>query len=149
MQIYWIAALVFGIVIALFAVQNSSPTTIRFLWFSAEGVAISVLVMICAALGALVTLMFGLGREVRLRWSRRSARRTASAQEKRIAELEQTVEQLTTEKAALQTQLDALSSPAGIPRYEAVPIEPPAGDPPLGPPGAQAALPDGEPPTRR
>lgn len=130
MQVYWVAALVFGIVIALFAVQNSSPTTIRFLWFSAEGVAISVLVMICATLGALVTLMFGLGREVRLRWSRRSARRTAQAHERRIAELEKAVEQLTAERAELQTRLDALSGPAGaIPRYEAVPTSPP----PVGP----------------
>ena len=82
MQIFWIAALIFGIVIALFAVQNSSPTTIRFLWLSAENVAVSVLVMICAALGALVTLMFGLGREVRLGWGRRRpvgrSRRTRS-----------------------------------------------------------------------
>ena len=41
MQIYWTAALVFGIIIALFAVQNSSPTTIRFLWMSAENVPVS------------------------------------------------------------------------------------------------------------
>ena len=125
MQVYWIAALAFGIVIALFAVQNSSPTTIRFLWFSAEGVAISVLVMICATLGALVTLMFGLGREVRLRWSRRSVRRTAEALERRVAELEKSVEQLTTEKAALQTQVDAFNTSGGsLPRYEAVPVQP-------------------------
>jgi uncharacterized integral membrane protein len=126
MQVYWIAALAFGIVIALFAVQNSSPTTIRFLWLSAEGVAISVLVMICATLGALLTLMFGLGREVRLRWSRRSARRHGEALERRVSELEKALDQANTEKAALQTQLDALNASAGsLPRYEAVPIEPP------------------------
>ncbi|MGE3911209.1 MAG: lipopolysaccharide assembly LapA domain-containing protein [Chloroflexota bacterium] len=122
MQAFWIAALIFGIVIALFAVQNSAPTTIRFLWISAEGVALSVLVMICAALGALVTLMFGMGREVRLQWSRRSVRRLAAAHEKRIAELEKTVEQLTTEKAALETQLAAFTSSGGAPLYEAVPV---------------------------
>ena len=38
MQIFWTAALIFGIIIALFAVQNSSPTTIRFLWMYAENV---------------------------------------------------------------------------------------------------------------
>jgi uncharacterized integral membrane protein len=125
MQIYWFGALLFGIIIALFAVQNSSPITIRFLWFSAEGVAVSVLVMICAALGAMVTLMFGLGREVRLQWSRRSARRAASGLEKRVAELEKTVEQLTTENAALRTQVDAHNATAGeLPRYEAVPVDP-------------------------
>jgi uncharacterized integral membrane protein len=124
MQIFWTAALIFGIIIALFAVQNSSPTTIRFLWLSAENVAVSVLVMICAALGALVTLMFGLGREVRLGWGRRRSRRTIAGHEKRIAELEQTVAQLNAEKAALQADLDVATGKA--PRYEAVPIDPPA-----------------------
>jgi|SRR5688572_4607884 uncharacterized integral membrane protein len=142
MQIFWTAALIFGIVIALFAVQNSSPTTIRFLWFSAENVAVSVLIMIAATLGALVTLMFGLGREVRLQWSRRSIRRTASAHEKRIGELEKAVEQLTTEKAALQADLDIATGAA--PLYEAVPVDPPS----VGPGGQQSALPSNDRPTR-
>src|SRR6478735_9330532 len=106
MQIYWTAALVFGIIIALFAVQNSSPTTIRFLWMSAENVPVSVLVMISAALGALVTLMLGLGREVKHGWGRFRARRVTGAMERRVAELEKSVEQATAEKAALQSELD-------------------------------------------
>ena len=142
MQIYWTAALIFGIVIALFAVQNSSPTTIRFLWLSAENVAVSVVVMICAALGALVTLMFGLGREVRLGWGRRRARRTIVGHERRIAELEQSVETLTAEKTALQTELDVLTGKA--PRYEAIPVEPPS----VNPGTAQSALPGGDSPPR-
>ena len=126
MQIYWTAALAFGIVIALFAVQNSAPITLRFLWFSAENVAVSVLVMISATLGALLTLMFGLGREVKLQWSRRSARRAASSLEKRVSELQGTVEQLQTEKAVLQAQVDAYAATGGeLPRYEAVPVSPP------------------------
>jgi uncharacterized integral membrane protein len=141
MQAFWTAALIFGIAIALFAVQNSSPTTIRFLWFSAEDVAVSVLVMICAALGALVTLMFGLGREVKLGWGRHQTRRTIAGQEKRIAELEKSVEQLTGEKAALQADLDVATGAA--PRYEAVPVEPPR----VGPGGDRPALPGSDPST--
>ena len=144
MQGFWIAALAFGIVIALFAVQNSAPTTIRFLWISAEAVPLSVLVMICATLGALVTLMFGLGREFRLQWSRRSARRTVAAHEKRIAELELAVEQLNTEKAALETQIAAFTASSTAPRFEAVPVEPPV----VGPGSTPASLPGGEPPKR-
>ena len=143
MQTYWIAALVFGIIIALFAVQNSSPTAVRFLWFSAEGVPVSVLILICAALGALVTGMLGLGREVRHQLRRRAQRRAIDTHEKRLAELGSTVEQLSQEKATLQTQVDTLiASGAGIPRYEAVPIYPqPLGDAPKPSP-----LPEGEPP---
>ena len=142
MQVFWTAALIFGIVIALFAVQNSSPTTIRFLWLSAENVAVSVLIMIAATLGALVTLMFGLGREVRLQWSRRSIRRAASAHEKRVRELEKAVEQLTTEKAALQADLDLATGAS--PRYEAVPVSPPG----VGTAADQPALPTADPQAR-
>jgi uncharacterized integral membrane protein len=144
MQGFWIAALAFGIVIALFAVQNSAPTTIRFLWISAEGVALSVLIMICATLGALVTLMFGLGREFRLQWSRRSARRTVASHEKRIVELEHSVQQLTTEKAALEAQVASLTAGGNVPLYEAVPVDPSA----VGPGGAPASLSGGDPTTR-
>jgi uncharacterized integral membrane protein len=143
MQLFWTAALIFGIVIALFAVQNSSPTTIRFLWLSAENVAVSVLIMISAALGALVTLMFGLGREVRLGWGRRRARRTIAGHEKHIADLESQIVKLTEEKAILQANLDVATGKA--PRYEAVPVAPP----PIDPGSDQPALPTSDPPAPR
>src|SRR5262249_17232120 len=142
MQIYWTAALALGIIIALFAVQNSSPTTIRFLWFSAENVPVSVLVMICAALGALVTLMLGLARQMRLGWGRFRGGGAAGALERRAAELERSVEQLGSEKAALQTELDVATGK--VPRYEAVPVDAPA----VGEGGTAPSLPSGDPPKR-
>jgi len=125
-QTYWIGALLVGIVIALFAVQNSAPTSVHFLWLNAEGVPVSVLIMVCAALGAVVTVMLGLAREVRLRLARRSARRTIEGQAKRLAELTSERDQLAREKAELQAQLDGLraQSPTA-PLYEAVPVSPP------------------------
>ena len=123
MQVYWIAALGFGIVIALFAVQNSVPVAVRFLWLAIEDVPISVLVLICATLGALVTLLFGLGREIRHRIGLRSAHREARALERRVAELETAVQQLETEKAELRGRWEAYqaqSEPAGA--TESVPV---------------------------
>ncbi len=111
MQIYWLVALVFGIVIALFAVQNSTPVPISLLWFRAEGVAVSVLVLVCAALGALVTLLFGVGRELKLRMARRSSRQTTQSQEQRIADLEASVQRLEQEKADLQAKLGSQPNP--------------------------------------
>jgi len=125
MQIYWIAALGFGIVIALFAAQNSMPITIRFLWLSVEDVAVSVLVLICATLGALVTALFGLGREIRLRVSGRSTRRTVRSQEQQLAELQATIQQLEREKAELQGRLAGLQGGGQPPEQgvtEALPI---------------------------
>ena len=108
MQIYWIVALAFGIVIALFAVQNSMPIPIRFLWLAIEDVPISVLVLVCATLGALVTFLFGLGREVRMRMAGRSARRRVRSQEEQIADLQATVQKLERDKAELQGTLDGV-----------------------------------------
>ena len=115
MQIYWIVALGFGIGIALFAVQNSAPVPVRFLWLGVEDVPISVLVLVCATVGALITFLFGLGREIQLRVSRRSSRRTVRSQEQQIAELQGTVQRLEREKAELQGRLDGLQGPVSGP----------------------------------
>jgi len=76
-------ALGFSIVIAVFAVQNTTPVAVSFLTFRAESVAVSVLVLVSAALGAGVILLLGAAREVQHRWRRRSLNqqlRTAHAQ---------------------------------------------------------------------
>jgi putative membrane protein len=104
MQVLWILALCFGIVIAIFAVQNSTPVPISFLWFGVEAMAVSVLVLISAALGAIATLLLGMAREVRLRISRRSSQRSVQARDQRIAELEATVQRLEEENAELERQ---------------------------------------------
>jgi uncharacterized integral membrane protein len=104
MQVLWILALCFGIVIAIFAVQNSTLVPISFLWFGVEAMAVSVLVLISAALGAIATLMLGMAREVRLRMSRRSSQRTVQARDQRISELEATVQRLEEEKTELERQ---------------------------------------------
>ncbi len=121
MQAYWIGALAFGIVIALFAAQNSAPIAIRFLWLAIEDVPISVLVLLCATLGALVTLLFGFGREVRHRIALRARRRQVQGLERRVAELETNIQQLETEKAELrgrweayQGQAQPIGSPEGL-----------------------------------
>jgi lipopolysaccharide assembly protein A len=106
MQLNLVLALVFGIVIAIFAVQNSTPVPISFLWFSVEAVAVSVLVLGCATLGALIMFLFSLGREIRHRVATRSTRRTVQSTEQRVADLEAMVSQLEQEKADLQVQLD-------------------------------------------
>ena len=51
-QVIVFLALAFSIVIAIFAVQNTTPVGVQFLGFRADTVAVSVLVLISAALGA-------------------------------------------------------------------------------------------------
>ncbi len=87
-QVVVFLALVFSIVIAIFAVQNTTQVTVQFLTFRVEAVAVSVLVLISAALGALAMLLLGIAREVPIRWRHRSVSNQLKAAHSRIAELE-------------------------------------------------------------
>ena len=71
LQVVVFLALAFSIVIAIFAVQNTTPVAVSFLTFRAEAVAVSVLVLVSAALGAGVILLLGAAREVQHRWRHR------------------------------------------------------------------------------
>jgi lipopolysaccharide assembly protein A len=87
-QLIVFLALVFSIVIAIFAVQNTTQVAVQFLAFRADAVAVSVLVLISAALGALAMLLLGVAREVPIRWRHRSVSQQLKSAQKRVAELE-------------------------------------------------------------
>jgi putative membrane protein len=89
-QVIVFLALAFSIVIAVFAVQNTTPVAVTFLTFRAEAVAVSVLVLISAALGAAAMLLLGLAREISLRWRNRSVTNQLKRSQERIAQLEAT-----------------------------------------------------------
>jgi uncharacterized integral membrane protein len=87
-QLIVFLALAFSIVIAVFAVQNTTPVAVSFLAFRAEAVAVSVLVLISAALGAAAMLLLGIAREVPLRWKHRTTAQQLKAAQARVTELE-------------------------------------------------------------
>ncbi len=87
-QLIVFLALAFSIVIAIFAVQNTTPVAVSFLTFRADAVAVSVLVLISAALGAAAMLLLGIAREVGLRWRNRATAQQLKAAQARVAELE-------------------------------------------------------------
>lgn len=87
-QVIVLLALVFSVLIAIFAVQNTTPVDVRFLGWGASGVAASVLVLISAVAGALAMLLLGVAREIGLRWQHRSVSHQLRASQKRVAELE-------------------------------------------------------------
>ena len=84
----FILALGFGIVIAIFAVQNTQPVSMSFLFWGPFNTVSSVLVLISAALGALVMLLIGTTREARLRWRMRSQGQQLKQAQARVAQLE-------------------------------------------------------------
>jgi uncharacterized integral membrane protein len=87
-QLIVFMALLFSIVIAIFAVQNTTSVAVSFLIFGPANVAVAVLVLISAALGALAMLLLGISREVGLRWRQRSVAQQLKAAQARVAELE-------------------------------------------------------------
>jgi uncharacterized integral membrane protein len=87
-QVNVFLALAFSIVIAIFAVQNTTPVAVQFLTFRAETVAVSVLVLISAALGAAVMLLLGAAREISLRWRHRAVAQQLKVAQARVTELE-------------------------------------------------------------
>jgi len=88
MQVILFIALAFSIVIAIFAIQNTTPVGVAFVTFHAEAVAVSLLVLISAALGAGVMLLLGIAREVRHGLRHRSLSQQLSASQSRVRELE-------------------------------------------------------------
>jgi putative membrane protein len=87
-QVIVFLALAFSIVIAIFAVQNTTPVAVTFLTFRADAVAVSVLVLISAAFGAAVMLLLGISREVNLRWRHRATAQQLKTAQTRVAQLE-------------------------------------------------------------
>jgi uncharacterized integral membrane protein len=105
-QLIVFMALAFSIVIAIFAVQNTEPVTVKFLTFQADAVAVSVLVLISAALGAAAMLLLGVAREVGLRWRHRAVAQKLKAAQARVSALESSQPQ-----PVVPPSTPALSSP--------------------------------------
>jgi lipopolysaccharide assembly protein A len=113
-QITVFVALLFSIVIAIFAVQNTTAVDVQFLTLRAQTVAVSVLVLISAALGALAMLLLGVAREVGLRWRHRAVAQQLKTAQARVTELEAQQQQ---QQAPTQAQLPAATpTPAEAPR---------------------------------
>jgi uncharacterized integral membrane protein len=87
-QVIVLLALLFAILIAIFAVQNTTPVAVQFLTFRADAVAVAVLVLIAAAFGAMAMLLLGVAREAGLRWRQRGLAQQLRAAQARVAELE-------------------------------------------------------------
>ena len=110
-QVIVLLALVFSIVIAIFAVQNTQPVDVRFLGFVAPQVPASVLVLVSAAFGAVAMLLFGLSREVSLRWRHRGVSQQLRQAQARVAELEASRPKLPAAPPQAATPADAAPTP--------------------------------------
>ncbi|MFX4263841.1 LapA family protein [Pelotomaculum propionicicum] len=58
-QVYLVAAIMFALVVAIFAVQNTEKMAIYFLFWQVKEVSKVIIILASTALGALVTLCLG------------------------------------------------------------------------------------------
>jgi lipopolysaccharide assembly protein A len=87
-QVIVFLALAFSVVIAIFAVQNTTPVPVSFLTFRSDAVAVSVLVLVSAVFGAAAMLLLGMAREINLRWRHRAVAQQLKTAQARLAALE-------------------------------------------------------------
>ena len=71
---YFIAGIVLGLGIALFALQNGMPVSVRFLGWGVDG-PLAAVVLGSAAAGALVVLLLGIPQLLGARWKIRALER--------------------------------------------------------------------------
>ncbi|MGO0123110.1 LapA family protein [Desulfothermobacter acidiphilus] len=65
MQLIFLLALIFALLVAIFAVQNAIPVSIRFLGWHFSDVSLVLIILGSAVAGALVVFILGVGREWR------------------------------------------------------------------------------------
>jgi uncharacterized integral membrane protein len=111
-QFIVIVALVFSILIAIFAVQNTTAVDVQFLTARAEAVAVSVLVLVAAAIGAVVMLLLGTAREVSIRWQHRATSHQLKQAQARVAQLEAAQTAAAPEPTAVSATTDEKPPPA-------------------------------------
>jgi uncharacterized integral membrane protein len=73
-QVYFIAGLILGVAITIFALQNTTGAELRFLFWQADG-PLALVVILSAVGGALVALLFAIPGIVQDRWRIRALER--------------------------------------------------------------------------
>ncbi|MTI81053.1 MAG: DUF1049 domain-containing protein [Firmicutes bacterium] len=65
MQIYFVLGMVFALIVAIFAVQNATAVDLSFLGWSFPDISLVLVILTSVAGGALITVLFGLPRQIR------------------------------------------------------------------------------------
>lgn len=139
MQVVVVVGLIFAIIIAVFAVQNTQAIPVNFLMFTTEPIPVSVVVLVSAAVGAFALFVLGMWRTVRSSLTIRSDRKRIAEQDRALQELQQaharaqeSVKQLQRENEALKARTaagPAPTSPAPGPATQSMPQRPTSSQP--------------------
>lgn len=137
MQILLILALLFAILVSVFAIQNTAVVPVRLFIWTLDAVSVSVLILASAATGAVAAFLLGVGRMIRSAIEERRHKRTVADYETRVADLQRRLDEKDGELRAVR------AAPTGTRTVPGAPTEPmarpaspesrPAGDAPSPP----------------
>ncbi|WP_022852889.1 LapA family protein [Thermodesulfatator atlanticus] len=99
MEIYLILAAVLGIFIAVFAIQNAAPVTVKFLVWQFES-SLAVLIIIAILAGMLLVLLISIPGRIKRRKELFDKQRKIRELEKKLKELEKAQTNQSTQEAA-------------------------------------------------
>ncbi len=111
-QLGVILALIFSLIIALFALANQQPVTISYLYGEAQVSAI-VVILGSAILGALIIFLLSLFRHIRMTFTVRGLRSELNTLKEQLQEKEEESEMLQDQIEQLQAQLHRHGENAG------------------------------------
>jgi putative membrane protein len=94
MQLLWVASLFFALLIAIFAIQNTTPVSVWFFFWRIDLMPVAAMVLASAATGALLTYVFGLHRGIRRHLALRGSQSAIRDKEALIAQLEERIREL-------------------------------------------------------
>jgi len=82
--------LVIAVVVALFALQNTEPVTVRLVFYTLEGVSVALVILGTAAVTAAATLLLGISEWLGHKGEVRRLRREIAQRDARLADLTRT-----------------------------------------------------------
>ncbi|MDI3281604.1 MAG: LapA family protein [Bacillota bacterium] len=110
MQGILILALLFALAVTLFAVQNATAVTVRFLHWNFQ-TYLAVVIFGSAALGAVVVALLGLVKQIRLRWRLRALQAQAEKWEEEYRQAERERKRLAEEVAGWRAGAEKAAPP--------------------------------------
>jgi len=87
-QVYWVTALLFALMVAVFAVQNAETVNIRFLYWQFHDISLVLVILGSAAVGALLLFVLSTIKQVSLVLKLKDAENKIRKLENQLKELQ-------------------------------------------------------------
>lgn len=95
-QVYWIVALLFALMVAIFAIQNAEVVDIRFLGWQFQNISLVLVILGSTAIGALLLFILGTIKQVPMTFKLKEAEGRIRKLESQLKELQEQLQQAET-----------------------------------------------------